>query len=76
MFIECPKCNKKFDVDEKLIPVSGRLVQCEAASIHGYIKVLDNEKVVYLQKIKEKDIVKKVKKTILIKKTLIQLLKI
>jgi predicted Zn finger-like uncharacterized protein len=28
MFIECPNCNKKFDVDQNLIPESGRLVQC------------------------------------------------
>ena len=28
MFIECPNCHKKFEVDENLIPESGRLVQC------------------------------------------------
>ena len=28
MFIECPNCNKKFEVDHNLIPEDGRLVQC------------------------------------------------
>ena len=28
MFIKCPNCNKKFDVDQNLPPDSGRLVQC------------------------------------------------
>ena len=28
MFIECPNCNKKFEVDQNLIPEQGRLVQC------------------------------------------------
>ena len=28
MFIECPNCNKKFEVDQNLIPDEGRLVQC------------------------------------------------
>ena len=27
MFIECPNCNKKFEVDQNLIPDEGRLVQ-------------------------------------------------
>ena len=28
MIVECPKCNKKFDLDESLIPSKGRLLQC------------------------------------------------
>jgi len=28
MIIKCPNCNKKFDIDQKLIPSSGRLLQC------------------------------------------------
>ncbi len=62
MFIECPKCNKKFDVDEKLIPVSGRLVQCGSCQ-HTWLykKLLDNETPDLPAKDKEKDIVKKVK---------------
>jgi len=28
MIISCPNCNKKFNIDEKLIPAEGRLLQC------------------------------------------------
>ena len=28
MIIECQNCNKKFDLEDKLIPLKGRLVQC------------------------------------------------
>lgn len=28
MIIECQNCNKKFDLEDKLIPKKGRLVQC------------------------------------------------
>ena len=28
MIIECQNCNKKFDLEDKLIPSKGRLVQC------------------------------------------------
>ena len=28
MIIECQNCNKKFDLEDKLIPSKGRLVKC------------------------------------------------
>ena len=28
MIIECQNCNKKFDLEDKLMPLKGRLVQC------------------------------------------------
>ena len=28
MIISCPNCIKKFNIDEKLIPINGRLLQC------------------------------------------------
>ena len=28
MIIECQNCNKKFDLEDKQIPLKGRLVQC------------------------------------------------
>ena len=28
MIIECQNCNKKFDLEDKLIPLKGRLLQC------------------------------------------------
>ena len=30
MIISCPKCIKKFNIDEKLIPINGRLLQCSS----------------------------------------------
>ena len=30
MIIDCPNCNKKFNIDEKLIPINGRLLQCSS----------------------------------------------
>ena len=30
MIISCPNCIKKFNIDEKLIPINGRLLQCSS----------------------------------------------
>ncbi|MDC0215670.1 zinc-ribbon domain-containing protein [Candidatus Pelagibacter sp.] len=55
MIISCEKCNKKFELDEKLIPENGRLLQCGSCSykwhylpvnktvIKKEIKLLDDE---------------------------------
>ena len=32
MIISCPKCNKKFELSDKLIPENGRLLQCGSCS--------------------------------------------
>ena len=32
MIINCTNCNKKFNVDEKLIPENGRLLQCSSCN--------------------------------------------
>ena len=32
MIINCPNCNKKFNIDEKLIPEKGRLLQCSSCN--------------------------------------------
>ena len=32
MIISCEKCNKKFELDENLIPETGRLLQCGSCS--------------------------------------------
>ena len=32
MIISCPNCNKKFNIDEKLIPKNGRLLQCSSCN--------------------------------------------
>tara|TARA_Y100000996_G_scaffold329653_1_gene265787 strand:+ start:366 stop:860 length:495 start_codon:yes stop_codon:yes gene_type:complete len=30
MIISCPNCNKKFNIDQRLIPETGRLLQCSS----------------------------------------------
>ena len=32
MIIECPNCNKKFNLDEKLIPKNGRTLKCSSCN--------------------------------------------
>jgi len=32
MIVSCPNCNKKFNIDEKLIPEKGRLLQCSSCN--------------------------------------------
>ena len=44
MFITCNNCNKKFDIDSKLIPDKGRLLQCASCEHKWFFKkeVLEN----------------------------------
>jgi len=39
MIIECPNCNKKFNLDEKLIPKNGRTLKCSSCSHIWHHKV-------------------------------------
>ncbi len=68
MFIECPNCNKKFDVDQNLIPDNGRLVQCGSCE-HTWVykKKLHIEKVVKNDLMEEK-VVKKFQDEIILSK--------
>ena len=44
MIIECPNCNKKFNLDEKLIPENGRILKCgNCDHVWHYKIVLDKE---------------------------------
>ena len=38
MIIDCLSCNKKFDIDENLIPEKGRLVQCSSCNHKWFFK--------------------------------------
>ena len=44
MIIECPDCNKKFDIDQNLIPIDGRLLQCGACNYKWFFKLNTVEK--------------------------------
>jgi len=42
MIIECPNCNKKFNLDEKLIPKNGRSLKCSSCKHIWYYKFTTN----------------------------------
>ena len=44
MIIDCPVCNKKFDIDQELIPTDGRLLQCGSCNHKWFFKSNINEK--------------------------------
>jgi len=44
MIIDCPDCNKKFDIDQHLIPVDGRLLQCGSCNHQWFFKLNITEK--------------------------------
>ena len=39
MIIDCPKCDKKFELDQNLIPTNGRLLQCGNCSNEWFFKL-------------------------------------
>tara|TARA_B100000579_G_scaffold69996_1_gene53011 strand:- start:36 stop:491 length:456 start_codon:yes stop_codon:yes gene_type:complete len=41
MIISCEKCNKKFEIDNNLIPKKGRLLQCGSCSHQWHYKPKD-----------------------------------
>ena len=43
MIIECPKCNKKFQIDQNLIPNNGRKLQCGSCE-HNWFFKFENKK--------------------------------
>ena len=45
MIIECPDCNKKFDIDQRLIPADGRLLQCGSCNHKWFFKLNITEKI-------------------------------
>ena len=45
MIISCPNCNKKFKIDQNLIPVSGRLLQCSNCKHKWHFKIEKKEEI-------------------------------
>ena len=39
MIISCPNCNKKFKIDQNLIPIGGRLLQCSNCKHKWHFKI-------------------------------------
>ena len=64
MIISCPNCNKKFKIDQNLIPINGRLLQCSNCKHKWHFKIekkveidngsLETEKVISENKSEEK----------------------
>ena len=44
MIIDCPECNKKFEIEENLIPINGRLLQCGSCDHKWFYQAKDQKK--------------------------------
>tara|TARA_B100000282_G_C31473324_1_gene372307 strand:- start:56 stop:544 length:489 start_codon:yes stop_codon:yes gene_type:complete len=45
MIISCPNCNKKFKIDQNIIPIGGRLLQCSNCKHKWYFKIETKEEI-------------------------------
>ena len=45
MIIACPNCKKKFEIDQKLIPSEGRMLQCGSCDHKWFFKIKDKNKI-------------------------------
>ena len=46
MIISCPNCIKKFNIDEKLIPINGRLLQCSSCKHRWHYNLPKDQNIV------------------------------
>ena len=53
MIISCENCSKKFEIDDNLIPSTGRLLQCGSCSHKWHYKPKQEQK--FIKEINEKD---------------------
>tara|TARA_Y100001970_G_scaffold262311_1_gene346397 strand:+ start:501 stop:953 length:453 start_codon:yes stop_codon:yes gene_type:complete len=56
MIIECPQCNKKFQIDENLISSEGRLLQCGSCNHKWFFQLNQVDKKIEKKKEKELNI--------------------
>ena len=61
MIISCENCNKKFEVDDNLIPEQGRLLQCSSCDHKWFFKKTEK----LIEKKEPKKIIKKEPKKII-----------
>ena len=50
MIINCPNCDKKFEIDKKLILPDGRLLQCGSCNHEWFFKIENNERIIEIEK--------------------------
>ena len=46
MIISCPECNKRFNIDQNLIPEDGRLLQCSNCMHKWHFIIKKNEEII------------------------------
>ena len=56
MIISCPNCNKRFNIDQSLIPDEGRLLQCSNCMHKWHFIIKKNEEIIIENKNQEKKI--------------------
>ena len=56
MLIECENCNKKFKIEESLIPKDGRLLQCGSCNHKWFYKKIDIDQPLKLEKNKIEEV--------------------
>ena len=62
MIITCPSCEKKFEIDQKLIPSEGRMLQCGSCDRQWFFKInvpekkIVNEEILASEKVEKKEI--------------------
>ena len=49
MIIDCPNCDKKFEIDKKLIPPDGRLLQCGSCNNKWFFKIENDEQEAFIE---------------------------
>ena len=65
MIISCPNCIKKFNIDEKLIPINGRLLQCSSCKHKWHYDLSKDQNIV--SELSKKEITEDTTKVDLIK---------
>ena len=56
MIISCPECNKRFNIDQNLIPEDGRLLQCSNC-MHKWHFIIEKKEEIIEQPIKSEEII-------------------
>ena len=46
MIISCPECNKRFNINQNLIPEDGRLLQCSSCMHKWHFIIKKNDKII------------------------------
>ena len=54
MIISCPECNKRFNIDQNLIPEDGRLLQCSNC-MHKWHFIIEKKEEIIEEPIKSEE---------------------